>query len=215
MATHLHVLEAFTWLYNATRLPIIGRRANELVDIFINNILDPSKNLHMMFTLNWTSVDEAEEIYGFALQAPFLLMEAATVLNRTHEQRLTNAVIYMGHNATEHGFDPYLGGIFERGLPNGTVTRFDHLWWMNADAILGFWWLFSLTNDNSYLDKIEQTLDFIEMYMWDKEHGEWWFSVDQNGTIGDDKRKAQFWKAPYHNLRMALFLPEYIDQYLR
>ena len=61
-----------------------------------------------------------------------------------------------------------------------------------------------VSGDARYLAAAEKTWAFIEAYLVDPKHGEWFRGVTRDGHVIATFEKAGFWKCPYHNGRMGL-----------
>jgi hypothetical protein len=58
---------------------------------------------------------------------------------------------------------------------------------------------------------LEGTLGFIETRQRDSAHGEWFFGVNPDGSLGPrGDTKGEEWKEGYHTLRALVFLADWI-----
>jgi mannobiose 2-epimerase len=66
--------------------------------------------------------------------------------------------------------------------------------------MVGFYNAYQLTKNNDFKMKAERSWTYIDSKFIDKERGEWFGAVMEDGTPvkGD---KVDFWKCPYHNAR--------------
>ena len=79
----------------------------------------------------------------------------------------------------------------------------ERVWWVQAEALVGFLNAYQLTADERYYDAFERVWEFIKKYQKDQLKGEWhWLSVLDKPHVGDCK--IGFWKAPYHNGRAMM-----------
>ena len=77
MNNHLHVLEAYTNLYRVWPEPRVAERLRELIELFLNRILDAqTKHLHHFFNEQW-QVRSDTYTFGHDIEASWLLCEAA------------------------------------------------------------------------------------------------------------------------------------------
>ncbi|MBN1378264.1 MAG: AGE family epimerase/isomerase, partial [Gammaproteobacteria bacterium] len=85
---------------------------------------------------------------------------------------------------------------------NETVT--EHIWWVQAEALVGYLNAYQLSSDAKYISAFESTWEFIKKYQKNSQYGEWhWFSkLDLHEK--QQQYKAGFWKAPYHNGRAMM-----------
>ena len=74
------------------------------------------------------------------------------------------------------------------------------MWWVQAEALVGFLHAFRLTRDPRYRAAVDGVWRFIRERLIDRAAGEWRWSVpDAAGHY-----RAGFWKGPYHNGRAML-----------
>ena len=60
--------------------------------------------------------------------------------------------------------------------------RKDASWWCQAETVVGCINAWQLTGEQSYLDSAVRTWNFIKSRMIDKEYGEWFRTVLEDGT---------------------------------
>lgn len=212
--THIHLMEAFTALYEATGDETARLRLEELVRIVCTRLLQPSGYLHPQFDLDWAPVKAPSVSFGHDLETAWLLLEAERVLG-THDPTAERAASTMGTHASAAGFDVDRGGYFDSGVPGGAVACREKVWWAQFEALAGLWWLFRLTGDPVHLDRIHATLNWIEGPAKDPEYGEWYWGVMPDGSLGPrGDHKGELWKTPYHNLRALLYTEDWIAKWL-
>ena len=211
MNTHLHVLEAYTNLYRVWKNPEVETQLKNLIEIFLEKIINSKKNhLDLFFDENWVCKSSIYS-YGHDIEASWLLDEAAVVLNDKETlQKVRNVTLRIADAAAE--------GWRENGaLMNEKNVAANHLdtnsdWWSQAEAIVGFFNAFELSENKSYLEKVLKTWQFVNENIVDKVNGEWFWSVSVDGKKDTANDKAGFWKCPYHNSRMCLELIERIKK---
>ena len=79
---------------------------------------------------------------------------------------------------------------------------------MQCENVIGHVDLYQYFGDEAALDVARRCLDFIYDNLVDRDGGEWYWSVDAEGTVNLVDDKAGFWKCPYHNARMCLEIIE-------
>ncbi|MBO7499172.1 MAG: AGE family epimerase/isomerase, partial [Bacteroidaceae bacterium] len=80
MNTHLHILEPYTNLYRVWPDARLAAAIRNLIDIFVDRILDPQTfHLRLFFDDDWNSKVDATS-YGHDIEASWLIHEAALVL---------------------------------------------------------------------------------------------------------------------------------------
>ena len=94
------------------------------------------------------------------------------------------------------------GGLWYETEQGKLVTQ-KHSW-PQAEAMVGFFNAWQLTQDKKYLRYVFNNWQFIQQYILDKENGEWFWGVNRDHTVMEGQDKAGFWKCPYHNTRACL-----------
>ena len=90
----------------------------------------------------------------------------------------------------------------------------DRHWWVQAEAVVGFFNMYERTGDEAFLRRSRDAWQYIRTHLLDTETGEWFWSVRADGSANRDDDKAGFWKCPYHNGRMCLELMRRIGRLL-
>ena len=208
--THLHLMEAFTALYEASGDSAVRERLDEVTRLIATTLCQPSGYVHKEFKRDWTPFGTPEVSYGHDLETAWLLMEAARVLRREGDAELRSAALRMAEHSSLRGFDGTRGGYFELGIVGGATTRFDKVWWVQFEALLGLWWAFELSGDAVQLDRLEATLGWIEQSE-DLPVGEWFGITNPDLSAAGADYKGDEWKASYHSLRALLFTKDWVD----
>lgn len=211
--THLHLLEAFTALYEATAAPRVAARLNELIDLFATRLLRPVGYVHSEFELDWTPFGAPRVSYGHDLETAWLLLEAARVVGRANDPSVRSAARAMAEHSAGLGQDATNGGYFEAGTPNGPTNDFDKIWWVQFEAMAGLWWAYELSSDPLQLDRLTSTLDWIELTE-DLPAGEWFAASNAQGGPAGPDYKGDEWKASYHSVRALVFVQDWMDDEL-
>lgn len=213
--THIHLLEAFTALYRQSENAAVKSRLEELVKVVATRIVQSSNYAHQEFYADWRPHGNPVVSYGHDLETAWLLIDALDALGTPLEPQITQVATSLARHSAEHGFDAEKGGYFEEGVPGGDPMKLEKVWWVQAEALPGLWWLYRMTNDAIYLDRLERTLTWIETEQVDAEHGEWFWGITPDGDVGPrGDHKGEEWKAQYHALRATLFTADWIDQSL-
>ena len=131
------------------------------------------------------------------------MLEAAKVVDDKKLISQTKEVCLRIVKAASEGLQTDGSIIYEKNNSNGHVDK-DRHWWPQAETVIGYVNAFELTNDEAYLSIATKSWKFIKETLVDKEHGEWFWSISDDGHINRKDDKAGFWKCPYHNARMCL-----------
>ncbi|MEJ6979665.1 AGE family epimerase/isomerase [Pedobacter sp. P351] len=203
MNTHLHVLEAYTTLYRIWKDDGLKEQIQILIQNFLEHIID-GDNGHLVLFLdeNWKRKSDTIS-YGHDIEAAWLLLEAAEVIEDEHLiLKIKEASLTMTDAATE--------GLESDGSLNYEFeTSAQHLiqekhWWVQAEAMVGFFNAFQLTHKESYLVKSLKVWEFIKNEILDTTNGEWFWGVTSACRVMDNQDKAGLWKCPYHNSRACM-----------
>ena len=206
MNTHLHVLEAYTCLYRVWGDGRLKERLRGLIDIFEQHILGPDGHLKLFFDDDWNCAYDIIS-YGHDIEASWLIHEAALVLGDQQVlERMLTLVPSVAKAALE-GFTPEGGMIYEKHGPEGPADR-DRHWWVQAETVVGCLNLWDHFGDQEGLENALMCWDFIKANLIDREHGEWFWSLREDGSVNREDDKAGFWKCPYHNGRMCMEILE-------
>ncbi len=205
MNTHLHLLEAMTTFYRASRLPRGRERLVELIAIQSNAVV--RKDLGACtdrYSRDWTPIlegDGARVSYGHDIENVWLLMDACDAAGLP-VYPLMDLFKALWQYSLQWGYDQCAGGFFDSGRFRQAADRLNKVWWVQSEAIVSALYMHRLTRDSRYLEVFDKTLGFIEEHLVDWQNGEWHESVGPDGTIRGSKAHA--WKAAYHNGRAML-----------
>jgi mannobiose 2-epimerase len=70
--------------------------------------------------------------------------------------------------------------------------------------MVGYFNVYRITGDEAFARRALASWEFIKERIIDRDHGEWYWSVDRQGNPRTDNEKAGFWKCPYHNGRACM-----------
>ena len=204
MNTHLHVLEAYTCLYRVWKDSLLEERLRSLIEVFEKHIFDENGHLKLFFDNSWKCGYDMVS-YGHDIEASWLIHEAALVLGDEEVIERIEKLVPSIVEAASEGFSPAEGLIYEK---SGDEMDRDRHWWVQAEAVVGFFNLWDHFGKQEGLENALLTWEFIKTYLIDRENGEWFWSVRADGAVNRDDDKAGFWKCPYHNGRMCMEIIE-------
>ena len=203
MNTHLHIMEAYTELYRAHPTPAVGKALRHSVQLHLDRIVAPDAwRLRLFLSADWEDLSETLS-FGHDIEASWLLFDAATALgDEALMKRAAAASIALARAVLEGGVGDR-GEVFnEKNLATGTVNR-TRIWWVQAEALVGFMNAFELTGDSDFADAVRMSWRFIDRHVIDRD-GEWRGVSDLDETA--EPFWAGPWKACYHNGRAMLEL---------
>lgn len=203
MNTHLHVLEGFANLYKVWPDKTLRSHISVLLNNFSDHFVDPkSGHLNLFFTEDWQLRSKLVS-YGHDIEASWLLLEAAEIINDLVLIDKFKALAVKLSEGTIEGIDTDGGLWYEYEPAENHLVKEKH-WWVQAEAMIGFFNTWQLTGDAKYLELSVKNWEFVKAKILDKKNGEWFWGVDEKGNIMLNEDKAGLWKCPYHNSRACL-----------
>jgi mannobiose 2-epimerase len=205
--THLHIIEPYTNLYRVWKSEDLKKSILNLIDIFTEKLLNKETNhLDLFFDDEWHGKRNIES-YGHDIEASWLLHETALVLGEKQVLNTIEPIIRSIAKASDEGLRPDGSMIYEHWKDNNTYDL-QRQWWVQCESVIGHVNLYQHFQDEDAFVKAKQCWDYIQTNLVDKEHGEWYWAILDDGTTNHIDDKAGFWKCPYHNSRMCLELIE-------
>lgn len=200
--THLHILEPYTNLYRVWPSAELKQSLENLIHIFSERILiRKTRHLGLFFDEQWRKRDSLVS-YGHDIEASWLLVEAANVLNDDKLLQKTKKDGWQLTMAATEGLQPDGSMVYERHA-DGTVDTERH-WWVQAETVVGFMWLWRYYGYEPAYEMAFTCWRYIKENLIDNDRGEWWWGIFADGRKDESNDKAGFWKCPYHNTRMCL-----------
>lgn len=213
--TLLHVLEAYTNLYSIWPEEGLRRQIARLINNFLDHIIHPiTHHQAQCFDEHW-QVKSTYVSFGHDIEASWQLMEAANIISDGELIiRVKKSVLQMAY-AAARGLDSDGGMWYEQDSSTNLWVKEKH-WWPQAEALVGFFHAWQMSNDQQFLQHTLNNWTFIRDNIIDHELGEWRWGV-LNEATGAEKTimswedKAGLWKCPYHNGRACMELMRRID----
>jgi len=207
MNTHLHLMEAYATLLRFHEDATVRLRLRELIEIFLDHVVDASTNHFIMFFDEEWRPRSNKISFGHTIEGSWLLCEAAEILGDAGLlARVREVAVKMAQTVFEQGLDSDGGLLYEL---NPTDT--DKHWWPQAEAVVGFLNAYGLTGQPHFLKAAQRSWEFIDKYIVDHQHGEWFWRVSKSGVPSDEQYKVDPWKCPYHNGRACIEVMERLD----
>lgn len=202
--THLHVLEAYTNLYQVAPTTQLADELKNLISLFIEKIISKKTgHLILFFDEKWVQQDKIDS-FGHDIETAWLIHRAATVLGDEQIIQEVESVIPNLVIASHEGLQASGALSYEwKHDKNGCINTERH-WWVQAENVIGNLDYYQLTKESKYVAIAYDTAKYILDHLVDRESGEWYWSILANGEVNKEDDKAGFWKCPYHNGRMCL-----------
>jgi mannobiose 2-epimerase len=205
----LHLLEAYTNLYSVWPDEKLLGKINFLLDLFYNKIYHYNGHFcQVSFDANWNALNDKFS-YGHDIETSWLLTETlqVTKLNRPDIVEMNKQIAY---KVASEGIDTD-GSIYD-AKADGVVHK-TRVWWAQAEAVIGFYNAYQLTNDKQFNSFSERAWEYIQEKLHDpRPNSEWFSRVDENGEVISSLRSDRYetaeniadpWKGFYHNSRMC------------
>lgn len=201
MNSHLHVLEAYSNLYQVWPDEGLKARVEALLSLTGERVMGADGHLQLYFKRDWTVLPGAVS-YGHDIETSWLALEAAFAL---HDADVVNRVRPWARRVGAAGNEGLLpdGSMRYEKLPDGHYDD-SRQWWVQAESVVGNLWLWKYHADAEALERAFAAWAYIRDHLVDNISGEWWWAILPNGSRDLSQPKAGFWKCPYHNTRMCL-----------
>jgi cellobiose epimerase len=221
---HMHLMEAFTTLYQCSGKEIHGRKLDEVIRLILARMLNRKSGCGMnQFDLEfnpipainikrtWNAERATGEViekptdttsYGHNIELIWLLNRADEALGRPRNLR-DSVTRRLADHAISYGLDEEFGGLYRDGPHEGPAYVTDKEWWQNCEALVGFLDAYERLGDEKYFYAFQNTWSFDKKYFINPRIGEWRQLLDRAGNaISADIGNP--WKAIYHTGRSML-----------
>ncbi len=202
MNTLLHVLEAYTELYRVAPSEKVGKALKKILTAFSEKVYNKETHrLEVFFDAKMNTISDLYS-YGHDIEASWLLDRACDVLNDKEISEKTKAYT-----------TAIAGEVYKEALENGAmnnecfkgVVDTTRVWWVQAEAMVGFYNCYEKTGDEKYKAVTEMLWDYIKEHIIDKREGsEWFWDLNKDSEPESKKPIVEPWKCPYHNGRMCM-----------
>lgn len=214
MNTHLHLLEAMTTFYRASKLTLARERLLELINIESNAVVRKTLGACTdKYDRDWTprlEGDFARVSYGHDIENIWLLMDACDAAGIENHPFLDLYRTLFDYSL-KYGYDEVDGGFYDSGPFNQPADRRSKVWWVQSEVIVSALYMNRMTGNPKYLSVFDKTSKFIENRMVDWKSGEWHSEITPQGTPRGNK--AGPWKAGYHNGRAMIECLQILKQW--
>ena len=218
----IHLLEAFTELYQVWPDPLLRERLNEMLLLIRDTITSPTGNLILFFQPDWTPVSfsnsDKENIikhrsldhvsFGHDVETAWLMLEASHVLGLKNDSITLQKAKHMVDHALRNGWDSTVGGFYDEGYyfkgdNKITITKDTKNWWAQAEGMNTLLFMADLFPNDPlrYFEKFKQLWGYAQTYLIDHEYGDWYEGgLDKQPEL-KKSLKGHIWKATYHHFR--------------
>ncbi len=209
--THLHVLEAYTSLYQVHPTTEVANALRYNIQLFDKYMIDKrTHHLRMFMDIDWTDHSPGFT-YGHDIEASWLIARALDALNDAElTAHLTPTLIRIAEVTLEEAVGEQGQVLDAYDFASRQVSP-ANVWWVQAEALVGFLYAFTSTGDEKYFYAAEGVWRFIQRYQIDAERGEWLWLSSLDTSPAQAPYKLGFWKCPYHNGRAMIEAGRYLQ----
>lgn len=219
---HMHLMETFTTLYEASRQSVHRRKLLEVIEIIIKRMLHPDYATGIpQFTVDWKVApqikfnivwgwdrfaDGGEKMhaedntsYGHNVEFAWLLLRALDVMG-LGPNTYRDLVRKQFDHAVDNGIDPEFGGVYVEGPYASGVYDREKEFWQQAEVMIGMLDACLLFGLERYWLAYQNVHRFVFDKMIHHEVGEWWPLVTREGEPVWT-HMSHSWKVNYHTVR--------------
>lgn len=201
MNTALHVLEAYSALYEASHSLAVKKDLTSIINLFLDKIYNPNKKrLEVFFDADYHSLIDLES-YGHEIETSWLLKEASDEVNDPLlAKRVKKVSLELVESVSQRAYQkPFIINECENGRDDTT-----RVWWIQAEGVNGYLNAYQMTKNVQYYNLALEILGGIQEYFIDKrENSEWFWDLNGANIPSSHKDIVEPWKCPYHNGRMC------------
>lgn len=221
---HMHLMEAFTNLYEATGEERHRRDTCNVIDLLFKRMLHPGYYTGIaQFAFDWTplrailfknvwgsdrDVDDQEgrplnnTSFGHNVEFAWLLNHSIRILG-LDVARYKEPMRNIFDHCAKYGIDWERGGVYCEGPNDGPARERNKEFWQQAEALVGLLDACLLFGADKYFDAYENVHRFVMDHVINHAVGEWYPLFDENNTLLWDYM-GHAWKINYHTVRAAI-----------
>jgi mannobiose 2-epimerase len=222
---HMHLMEAFTTLYECSGQEVHRRKLLEDIDLLIHRIIHPVYKTGIpQFFKDWTVAPQIKfdiiwgwdrfsaegqkgnatdnTCYGHNAEFAWLLLHALHILN-------TDPAVYAGlvqtilDHTVNNGIDYEFGGVYVEGPHSGGVYDKEKEFWQQAEVLIALLDGVILFGAESYWEAYRNVHRFVFDRVINKAVGEWYPLLTRKGEP-IWTHMGHSWKINYHTVRSMI-----------
>lgn len=222
---HMHLMEAFTTLYECTGKDVHRRKLLEDIDLLITRIIHPVYKTGIpQFYKDWAVAPQIKfdiiwgwdrfsvegqkgnatdnTCYGHNAEFGWLLIHALKILKINPEDYSDLLRIIFNHTVN-NGIDYEFGGVYVEGPHSGGVYDREKEFWQQAEVLIAMLDGVIMFGDEKYWDAYKNVHRFVLDKMVNKEVGEWYPLLSRKGEP-IWTHMSHSWKINYHSVRSMI-----------
>jgi mannose/cellobiose epimerase-like protein (N-acyl-D-glucosamine 2-epimerase family) len=222
---HMHLMEAFTTLYECTGKEVHRRKLLEDIDLLLNHFLHPEYRTGIpQFFRDWTLAPQIKfdviwgwdrfsaestkknatdnTCYGHNAELAWLMIHSLRILGiDPHAFADTFRTIF--DHTVANGIDNEFGGVFVEGPHSGGVYDMEKEFWQQAEVLIGMLDGVIIFGDEKYWSAYKNIHNFVFSKMINKGIGEWYPLLSREGKP-IWTHMGHSWKINYHTVRSMI-----------
>lgn len=222
---HMHLMEAYTTLYEVTQKDVHRRKLQEDIQILLKRMMHQQfKTGIPQFWANWEiapqikfdiiwgwdrytdegSKDNATDntCYGHNAEFGWLFIHALEILNKDKDDYNILLKTIFDHTV-DNGIDQKFGGVFVEGPHSGGVYDKEKEFWQQAEVMIGVLDAAILFTDEKYWNAYKNVHTFVFDKVINKKIGEWYPLLSRKGEPIWN-HMGHSWKINYHTVRAMI-----------
>ena len=221
----IHILEAFTALYNVWPDEDLKLRVREMLVLIRDTITTEKGYMNLFFRQNWTPVYYTDDQYkggskvylfdyvsfGHDIETAYLMLEASEAIGIENDTITQQVSKRMADHTIQNGWDPVSGATYESGYyfkdrDGMTILESFTQWWAATETFHTLLIMSELYPDDpmNYYDKFTLSWDYCKKYLIDQERGGWYRTGINEHPWEKEGDKGSIWKGNYHNARSLI-----------
>lgn len=219
---HMHLMEAFTTLYECTGKQVHRRKLLESIELLTKKIMHPQYGTGIpQFWADWSvapqikfdivwgwdrfsedgqkAAAEDNTSYGHNAEFAWLLMHALDILKLPYDIHHDQIQKSFSHSV-DNGVDWEFGGVFVEGSHAGDVYDREKEFWQQAEMLIGMLDAYRYLKDEKYWNAYVNIHRFVFDKMINHKLGEWWPLMTRQGEP-IWRHMSHSWKINYHDVR--------------
>jgi mannose/cellobiose epimerase-like protein (N-acyl-D-glucosamine 2-epimerase family) len=233
---HMHLMEAFTTLFECTGKDVHRRKLHEDIDLLLYRFIHPVYKTgipqffkdwkiapQIKFDIIWGWDRFSEEgrkgnatdntCYGHNAEFAWLLLHAIEILqiNRDYYRKVLKTIF---DHTVDNGIDTEFGGVYVEGPHSGGVYDREKEFWQQAEALIALLDGYLIFNDEKYWVAYKNVHRFVFDKVINKNVGEWYPLLTRRGEP-IWTHMGHSWKINYHTVRSMIQCLERLEKILK
>jgi mannose/cellobiose epimerase-like protein (N-acyl-D-glucosamine 2-epimerase family) len=219
---HMHLMEAFTTLYECTGEDVHRRKLLEDIDLLIYRIIHPVYKTGIpQFFKDWAVAPQIKfdiiwgwdrfsaegqkgnstdnTCYGHNAEFAWLLIHALEIL-KIDQGSYSELFRIIFNHTVNNGIDYEFGGVYVEGPHSGGVYDREKEFWQQAEVLIGMLDGVIMFGDEKYWEAYKNVHRFVLDKMVNKGVGEWYPLLSRGGEP-IWTHMSHSWKVNYHTVR--------------